>query len=296
MSALFGLLAVAAYASAVAGVVLMRSRVRVEHFDDELAASARERRGPITALMDWLGRRAAPLIARRLHDRGRREALKRRLDAAGRPNGITVERYVERKARFAALGLALALALALAGYWIMAIGIAVLGWIWVDIDVDGRARRRQARIDKDLPDFLDVLAVCVNAGIAFRPAMARVADALGGPVGEEVTTTLRQMALGASRREAFEALRDRNTSEFVGAFTSSFLQAEELGVGLADALVDLARDMRAAAFQAARRRAQQAAPRVSLIVTLLIMPAAVLMVLVSLVVGSDVSFGELFGS
>ena len=111
----------------------------------------------------------------------------------------------------------------------------------MDVVLDGRGRRRQGQIDRDLPDFLDVLSVCVSAGIAFRPAMGRVAEAIGGPVAEEVQTALRQIALGAPRREAFQALRERNTSEALGTFVSAFLQAEELGVPLADALVDLAR-------------------------------------------------------
>ena len=112
------------------------------------------------------------------------------------------------------------------------------------------ARLRQERIDRDLPDFLDILSVCVNAGIPFRPAMARVATALGGPVAQEISGTLQEMELGSGRREALEALRQRNPSEFVASFTTALLQAEELGVPLAAALSDLARDMRQAAYQA----------------------------------------------
>ena len=69
-------------------------------------------------------------------------------------------------------------------------------------------RLRQERIERDLPDFLDILAVTVRAGLGYRPALLRVAEALGGPVGEEVLTALRQMDLGANRRDAFLAMCD----------------------------------------------------------------------------------------
>ena len=131
---------------------------------------------------------------------------------------------------------------------------------------------RQEQIERDLPDFLDILAVTVRAGLGYRLALGRVAEALGGPVGEEMLVALRQMALGASRGAAFEALRDRNASEQLWSFVAAQLQAEELGVPLSEALNDIATDMRRAAHQAARRRAARATPRVSLIVTSLYPP------------------------
>ena len=101
-------------------------------------------------------------------------------------------------------------------------------------------RLRQEQIERDLPDFLDILAVTVRAGLGYRLALGRVAEALGGPVGEEMLVALRQMSLGATRRAAFEALRDRNASEQLSSFVAAQLQAEELGVPLSEALNDIA--------------------------------------------------------
>ena len=126
----------------------------------------------------------------------------------------------------------------------------------------------------------------VRAGLGYRLALSRVAEALGGPVGEEMLIALRQMELGASRRAAFEALRDRNGSEQLSSFVAAQLQAEELGVPLSEALNDIAADMRRAAHQAARRRAARAAPRVSLIVTSLIVPGTMILIVASIFLGS----------
>lgn len=296
IAVMLALAAVTVYGAALYGVVLARDKGLVGRFDEELLLRGRgpERRGPLTALLDSLGRRTGPTVLRMIPAR-RHDKIRARLDAAGRPGGMDLPRYAERRGAFMVLSVLFALLAALQGRWYLALPILLLGYIAVDVHVDGTGRRRQGRIDRDLPDFMDVLAVCVNAGIAFRPAIQRVGDATGGPLGEEVATTLRQLALGSSRRTAFERLRERNPSEFVGSFVSAFLQAEELGVPLVEALRDLASEMRRAAFQRARRRAQNAAPRVSLIVTLLIMPGAMLLIVAGLFLGSDVDFGSLFG-
>lgn len=296
MTALYGLAALAVYVVALMGWRMTRDRGLVERFDAIAEVGGTSRRSLTARAFDRLGTWGAPVVWRvQLTTEERQAKVRRRLDAAGRPFGLDVRRYAHRKGAWGMLGLLVALLLLLRGTPIPAVLIAIFGWIVLDMQIDGRGRRRQGRIDRDLPDFLDVLSVCVNAGIAFRPAMARVSEGLGGPVGQEVDLTLRQIALGAPRREAFEALRQRNTSESIGSFVTALLQAEELGVPLADALNDLARDMRQEAYQRARRRAQQVAPRVSLVVTTLIMPAAVALIVGSLLVGNAGGLGGLTG-
>jgi len=249
---------------------------------------------PIERLYDRLGAVLGPLVMRATGER-RLARLCARLDAAGRPNGMTVERFCARQGTVALfVGLA-GLMLVVRGAFFVGLPLMLVGWLFMELWLDRAARKRQASIERDLPDFLDIVAVCVGAGIAFRPALTRVGEAVGGPLGEEIATALRQMALGANRREAFERLRDRNPCESLGQFTSALLQAEELGVPLIGALVDMAADMRRDAYQRARRRAQRAAPRVSLIITTLIVPGAMLLIIAGLLLGSRVQPGQIFG-
>ena len=288
-----GGLALCSFGLAVVGTVLVRDKGLIWRFEtEEPDVAPVAKRGPVQRIFESAGARFAPTVLSLLGPK-RLAKLRQRLDAAGRP--MTVEQYASRKGAFTACCLLLAVVLALRGQWYIAPFLLGAGWLWVDMYIDRTGRYRQSRIDRDLPDFLDILAVCVNAGIAFRPAMARVADAVGGPLGEEVTLTLRQLSLGATRREAFDGLRRRNPSEPLGNFVSSLLQAEELGVPLAEALVDLAKDMRRSAFQAARRRAARAGPRISLVVTTLIVPAVMLLVLGALFIGASHNFGKIVG-
>ena len=119
--------------------------------------------------------------------------------------------------------------------------------------ISGEARRRRESIDRDLPDFLDILAVTVTAGISFRAAMVRVADRFEGPMQSEIQLTLDQLSHGASLRVAFGNLDRRSGSVAVHSFVSAFLQAEELGAPLAETLNQIAVDMRRENAQRMRR-------------------------------------------
>jgi tight adherence protein C len=171
---------------------------------------------------------------------------------------------------------------------LFALGAALAGWFGPDVWLSREGRLRQERIERMLPDFMDILAVTVRAGLGYRAALLRVSEALGGPVGEEMLMALRQMDLGSNRRDAFLAMSARNDSRSLKSMIAAQLQAEELGVPLSEALNDIAEDMRRAAHQDARRRAARAAPRVSLIVTTLIIPGAMILILMTLFLSSGI--------
>jgi tight adherence protein C len=258
------------------------------------SAEASGRTSLVSRLYDNLGDRFAPRVMGYLSE-NRRAAIRRKLDSAGRPGGMSVQGYAGRKAGYTIImGGAGALFVLRANLVLGALCIG-FGWFYTDIWLSGVARARQARIERDLPDFLDILAVTVAAGVAFRSALERVSEALEGPLSEEIMTALRQMELGMSRRQALEGVRGRNSSESLNQFVTALLQAEELGVPLADALGNLAEDMRRSFYQAARRRAAKASPRVSLIVSTVIVPGAIILIVASVISGTDLDFGNFLG-
>lgn len=283
-----GAMAMACVAVGMLGVPLLLDRGPIERLQTRAGGDAAPRRWFGARLVAWLMVRLGPLLAPRLRV-SRREAIGRRLDLAGRPWGLTVQRYIGLKASLLVLGVGLGLLyLLIGGTPLMLVLFAGLGWFGPDVLVSREGRLRQERIERDLPDFMDILAVTVRAGLGYRLALTRVSEALGGPVGEEMLVALRQMSLGASRRSAFEALRDRNASEQLSSFVAAQLQAEELGVPLSEALNDIAQDMRRSAHQAARRRAARAAPRVSLVITSLIVPGTMILIFVAMLLGSGI--------
>ena len=235
--------------------------------------------GSITNRMfERLGRPLAPWLARLL-PAGARDRLGGRLLAAGGLGGVGVDRFLARRAGGLAAGLVLGGYWALTGSPVVGAAIAAVLTLRADVLLRGAARRRQDEIDRTLPDLLDVLAVTVLAGASFRLGLARVAEAFGGALSEELTTTLRRMELGVDRRTAFEELRDRNPAPALRKFVAAVLQAEELGSSLSGALGDLSVDIRKAEQYRARRRADSVDKTVALITTLILLPGMVLLVL-----------------
>lgn len=263
--------------------------------DLQLLRGQQRRRAEGTSPLQRLAQRLVPDLRRRLGPK-RLEALQRRIDEAGRPDGLTVDGFLANCAWWLVLVTPLCLVFALQGSLLQAV-LAMSVPVLIPLARLERFRRtRRERMDRDLPDFLDVLAVTVMAGVGFRQALARVASRFDGPLGDEVQLTLHQIANGASVRQAFSDLRSRSSSEPVAKFVSALLQSQELGAPLAESLQQIALDMRRDSAQRQRRDAARTAPRVTLVTTVVLVPASMILLFVGLFVGSPVDFGELLGS
>jgi len=223
-----------------------------------------------------------------------RTRIRRRIDAAGRPGGMTVESYARQTAGMIVMFGGLGVLLFLQGRTTIALAVLV-AMFQNEFLLYGRAQSRKDEIERELPDFLDVLAVTVTAGLSFRTALARVVESMPGALAEEFRIVLRQMELGTPRREAFEDLRTRNASAAIGQFVTAMLQAEELGAPLSTSLMDIAADMRRESAQWARRRAQRMTPRITAATTALTLPAMMLVIVGSLFFSSGLDLGGLFG-
>jgi tight adherence protein C len=286
---------------AVAGVGLLTEpgvEDRFETVRERRARRRRETRPDLKTLLgravDRLGRGLAPTVLGLLGD-ARLEEVDALLDAAGRPDDLTRHGYAARKGAYTVLlGLA-GIPFALQGAWFVPLAFAVLGFLLPDIALKSEASERQEEIQRQLPDFLDVLAVTVSAGLDFRAALGRVADAFEGPLSDEVRTALQQMLLGESRRAALDALRRRNRSESLSEFVTALQQAEDLGAPMTEALDAIAEDVRRSYAQEARREAAKVEPRLSVIMTLTLIPAALILIAVGFFTTTDASLGGMLG-
>jgi len=131
------------------------------------------------------------------------------------------------------LGMSAAITLGVAFY------CAAVGWILPTIVVRGRIRGRQKAIQRALPDAVDLLVVCVEAGLGLNQALVRVADEMvhSEPfLSEELTLVNAQIRAGGSRREALEGLADRTGLQDVRSLTSMLIQTDRFGTSIADSL------------------------------------------------------------
>lgn len=223
-----------------------------------------------------------------------RTQIRRRIDAAGRPGGMTVELYARRTAGYVLIFGGLGVVFIVSGSYAFGF-LCILASLLNEAFLYSKARSRQDEIQRTMPDFLDVLAVTVSAGLSFRHALARVAESMPGALADEFVVALRQMDLGTPRREAFEDLRNRNSSEALNQFVTAILQAEELGAPLANALVEIASDMRRESAQWAKRKAQKNTPKVTAVTAALVLPAFMLLVIGAMFFGSGVDINDVSG-
>jgi tight adherence protein C len=145
--------------------------------------------------------------------------------------------------------------------------------------VRARAATRQAAIVRELPDLLDLLELSVQAGMALDPALDLAAGRLGGVLGAEVGEVLGDLAYGTPRRAAYRGLVARTGSPELAQVVGALLQAEELGAPLAATLGGQAEALRGRRRQLARERAAKAAPKIQLVVALIMVPAVLILVL-----------------
>jgi tight adherence protein C len=278
----------------VQAIALMRAEVKLPD-DLQLALEVGSTRTTRTGnAIDRLGIRWAPAVMR-LMGPARVAKMRARIEHAGHPYGLTVERYAARRAVYGGLGGFAALLLITRGDWLVALLLIAYAWWWADLGIWLAVRRRREDIERTLPDFLDVLAVVVSAGLGFRQALERVNSVYSGPWSDEIRIALRQLDVGVSRRDAFDQLRRRNRSEQVGQFVTALQQGEELGTPIARTLLQIAADMRRTEAQNARRRAARMVPRATAVVTMLLVPATMILLIAGTVIGSQIHFGDLFG-
>ncbi|MFE8952238.1 DUF5936 domain-containing protein [Streptomyces althioticus] len=252
------------------------------------------RTGAVDSLIDRMGMRYAPAVLRLMGPK-QVARYRRKIDLAGNPGGLTIHRYAARRAVYGALGGFGFLVFLMRGQLFVALLLLAFGAFWTEVSIWSAIRVRKDVIERTLPDFLDVLAVVVSAGLGFRQALERVSSQYEGPWADELRITLRQMDLGMSRRQAFAELRRRNDSEQVAMFVTALQQGEELGAPIVDTLVALAKDMRRTDAQNARRKAARAVPKATLMITTFMVPATMILLGAGLILGSGTDFGSLTG-
>ncbi len=219
-------------------------------------------------------------IARRLTPAGFLEGTRSKLSDLGA--NISAERFIAYKGMTLAIGVVL-------GLWTMAssfaLGMTVLvlmapiGFFYPDVWLRRRQETRSADIRRALPDSLDLMAISVEAGVGLEGALARAAEDLGGALGEEYSRLLREMQLGASRREAFMEMRRRVNVPEMSSFVLALLQADSLGIAVGKVLRTQANEQRTKRRQRAREQAAKTPVKILFPLIFGIFPALLIVIL-----------------
>lgn len=207
------------------------------------------------------------------------ESTQHQLDLAGNPGNIGPREFLVIRI-VAAVGLAatmfLVFTLAPEKNWprnlAITAGAVALGyflpWLWVK----SRASRRQDEATKSLPDCLDLLTICVEAGLGFDAAMGKVAEKWDDELSVGFGRVLQEIRLGKTRRESLRDMAARFEVSDISSFVAAVLQAEQLGVSMGKILRIQADQMRIRRRQRAEYKAHQAPIKMLFPMALFIFP------------------------
>jgi tight adherence protein C len=213
-----------------------------------------------------------------------RAKVRRRLDLAGNPPYWTETRMFAVKGfglvGLGPLGLIIGLAAgggsgALAG---VALG-AMAGFLIPDLVLYDGSERRQDLIRRTMPDILDTLTVSVEAGLGFDAALGQITRYGRGPLAGEFARVLQEMRIGRSRVAALRALGRRTTVVELRSFCAIVVQANELGVPIANVLREQAKQMRVRRRQRAEELAQKVPVKILFPLVFCLFPAIFVVVL-----------------
>jgi tight adherence protein C len=200
-------------------------------------------------------------VVRRFTPTGAVTSLERKLVLAGRPMNWPLERVLAAKTLLGGAGITIVIVRLFTGTTGMAmlltIGFAALLYFTPDVLVSARAQERQREILYALPDALDQMTICMDAGLGFEASMARASQTNTGPLAQEMVRTLQEVQVGIGRREALRMFADRNNVPDLKHFVTAVLQAEHYGVPTGQVLRNQAAEMRAKRRQRAEETARK---------------------------------------
>ncbi len=153
------------------------------------------------------------------------------------------------------------------------IGTAIFGYYVPDLLVTSAMQRRQKSVKKSMPDALDLLTICVEAGLGFDAAMAKVYEKWDNELSRAFGRVIREIQLGKLRREALRDMADRIGLAEMTSFVAAVIQSEQLGVSMAHVLRIQSDQMRIKRRQAAEEEAHKAPIKMLIPMALLIFPS-----------------------
>jgi len=152
-------------------------------------------------------------------------------------------------------------------------GGAALGFMLPLLQVKSQIERRQDGIQKALPDALDLLTICVEAGLGFDGAMGKVYSKWDNDLALAFGRVLQEIQLGKLRREALKDMANSMNVSDVTTFVAAIVQAEQLGVSMAKILRIQSDQMRVKRRQRAQQKAQEAPVKMVIPLVILIFPS-----------------------
>jgi tight adherence protein C len=224
-------------------------------------------------------------MGRRLTPEDASERIREKLELAGNPFGWTVERVMAGKVIgfAAALVVSLTLALIMGLSFLTTLGFVVIvslaGYMAPNMYLYQQTFDRSEKLQRALPDAIDLLTISVESGLGFDAACAQVARNTEGPLSEEFARMLQEMQIGRGRSEALRSLAERTNLPDLRSFVSAMVQADAFGIPVGQVLRVQSSEIRVKRRQWAEEMAQKVPVKILVPLIFCILPCLFIAVL-----------------
>jgi tight adherence protein C len=157
--------------------------------------------------------------------------------------------------------------------------LLMLGVLLPNFWLRSMMKKRQQSLERSMPNALDVLCICVSAGLSFDQAMQRVGQTYNNPIGEEFSRVISEMDLGITRKEALRNMQSRVEIPQLSSFIAVIIQSESIGMSISEVLQSQADQMRIHRQYKAKEIIQRLPAKMMIPLALLIFPALLAVIL-----------------
>jgi tight adherence protein C len=213
------------------------------------------------------------------------ESTNHKLELAGRPNNWGASEFWGIRALAGVLMAVLVFLLMstsrqpLRQSLLYSLVVAALGFYLPVVWLGSKIRNRQDEVIRALPDALDLLTICVEAGLGFDAAMSKVTDKWNNELSRAFSRVNQEIRLGKLRREALRSMADSLDVPDVSSFVAAIIQADQLGVSIAKVLRIQSEQMRIKRRQRAEEQARKAPVKMMIPLIVLIFPSVYIILL-----------------
>jgi tight adherence protein C len=163
-------------------------------------------------------------------------------------------------------------------------GAAAAGWFGPTYYVELKKRSRFTKIDRQLPDMIDLLVVTIEAGLGILASMRVASESMSDPLGQELRLTLQEQRMGLTVQQAVESLGRRADTPNMRIFVRSLTQGERLGVSIGATMRNLSLEMRKRRKAMAEEKAQKMPIKMLFPLIFFIFPAMFIVILVPMAI------------
>lgn len=164
-------------------------------------------------------------------------------------------------------------------FWLIMLVGAGLSFFAPNLVLNSKVKSHQGAIRSQLPDTLDLLSVCMEAGLSFDASLLKISERMEGPLIDELVTVFKQIQLGKSRNDALKALSDSTDVDELKTFVSAVIQANTLGIPITNVLAAQSEQLRVAKREEIREKAGKVPTKMTIPTVLLILPAIICIIM-----------------